>query len=133
MAGLTQREARERAARVRVSYYEVEFDLDVGDDEFRSVTTVEFESDRPGESTFLEVRPRVLRSVVFNGRPLDVGTLADGRLPLPGLLTANTVIVVADMAYSNEGQGLHRFVDPADGETYLYGHCAVDAAPLMRH
>ena len=26
------------------------------------------------------------------------------------------------MAYSNTGEGLHRFVDPADGETYLYAH-----------
>ena len=29
-------------------------------------------------------------------------------------------MVDADFAYSSSGQGLHRSVDPADGEVYLY-------------
>ena len=32
------------------------------------------------------------------------------------------------MAYSNTGEGLHRFVDPADGQTYLYAHMFLDGA-----
>ena len=35
------------------------------------------------------------------------------------------------MAYSRDGQGLHRAVDPADGEAYLYGHAFLAAAPRM--
>ena len=30
------------------------------------------------------------------------------------------------MAYSNTGEGMHRFVDPADGETYLYAMSFLD-------
>ena len=32
------------------------------------------------------------------------------------------------MAYSNTGEGMHRFVDPADGETYLYAMTFLDDA-----
>ncbi len=32
----------------------------------------------------------------------------------------NELIVVADFAYTNTGEGLHRFVDPVDQEVYLY-------------
>ena len=35
------------------------------------------------------------------------------------------------MAYSRDGQGLHRAVDPADGEHYVYGHLFLDAAPRV--
>ena len=30
------------------------------------------------------------------------------------------------MAYSSTGEGMHRFVDPADGETYLYAQFFMD-------
>ena len=32
------------------------------------------------------------------------------------------------MAYSNTGEGLHRFIDPADGEVYLYAQTFLDDA-----
>ena len=35
------------------------------------------------------------------------------------------------MAYSHDGQGLHRSTDPADGEDYVYGHLFLDAAPTV--
>ena len=35
------------------------------------------------------------------------------------------------MRYSRDGQGLHRAVDPADGEHYVYGHLFLDAAPTV--
>ncbi|WP_036327904.1 hypothetical protein, partial [Microbacterium sp. B19] len=30
------------------------------------------------------------------------------------------LVVDADCEYTNTGEGLHRFVDPVDGEVYLY-------------
>ena len=44
----------------------------------------------------------------------------EGGLPLPGLAEQNTLVVDADCRYSNTGEGLHRFVDPEDGQVYLY-------------
>ena len=32
------------------------------------------------------------------------------------------------MAYSSAGAGMHRFTDPADGQTYLAAHCGLDNA-----
>jgi len=41
---------------------------------------------------------------------------------------ANELRVEADMPYSRTGAGLHRFTDPADGQTYLAWHAGVDHA-----
>ena len=35
------------------------------------------------------------------------------------------------MAYSHDGQGLHRATDPADDLDYVYGHLFLDAAPSV--
>ena len=36
--------------------------------------------------------------------------------------------MVGTFAYTNTGEGLHRFVDPVDGEVYLYTEFAVAEA-----
>ncbi|MQY35026.1 Aminopeptidase N [Streptomyces sp. RB17] len=131
MTRLTHWEAQERASATKLGTYDVELDLTTGDTVFRSTTVVTFSATTPGGSTFLELRPATLHSVVLNGRPLDPAALADGRIRLTGLRAQNTVTVVADMAYSQDGQGIHRTVDAADGETYVWAHCAVDAAPRV--
>src|SRR6266496_4124183 len=46
----------------------------------------------------------------------------------PALASVVDLFVRATMAYSNSGEGLHRFVDPADGQTYLYANPFLDAA-----
>jgi aminopeptidase N len=47
--------------------------------------------------------------------------VSDGvRIQLPDLAADNELTVVADAPYMNTGEGLHRFVDPVDGEVYLY-------------
>ena len=35
------------------------------------------------------------------------------------------------MPFRNDGEGLHRSVDPADGRHYVYGMCFMDAAPTI--
>lgn len=63
-----------------------------------------------------------MHEAVLNGTPLDVATaFQDSRIALPGLLAGeNELRVVADCAYTNTGEGLHRFVDPVDDQAYLY-------------
>lgn len=131
MTTLVATEARERASTTRLHSYDVELDLTVDGTVFRSVTVVTFSATDPGGSTFPELRPATLHSVVLNGRRLDSAALAGGRIQLSGLSAENTVTVTADMAYSRDGQGLHRSVDPVDGETYVWAHCATDAAPRV--
>ncbi len=127
---LTRTEAQARAALLDVRAYALDLDLTRGDELFGCTSTISFGAE-PGGSTFVDVQPAALLSATLNGRPLDVGTLADGRLPLTDLAADNELVVTADMAYSREGQGLHRYVDPGDGNVYTYAQTFLDAAPRM--
>jgi aminopeptidase N len=118
---LTRAEAVERAAVVaHVDSYRVELDLTRGAKVFGSKTTVTFAA-TPGASTFIDAITDSVHSVTLNGRELDVDAVSDGvRIQLPNLEAENVLVVDADALYMNTGEGLHRFVDPVDGEVYLY-------------
>lgn len=130
MPSLTRAEAVDRAATITVESYTIDLDLTVGETEFSSTSTIEFRA-TTGAATFVEVAPATLIRVRLNDVDLDPATLDDNRLPLSELAGRNTLTVEARMAYSNSGQGLHRFVDPADGETYLYAMSFLDDAPRI--
>lgn len=110
---------------------DVDLDLDQGAETFGSRTRIAFDCAEPGATTFVDVRPVELRSMRLNGIAVDVAGLVDGRVELVGLDAENVLEVEATMAYSRDGQGLHRAVDPADGEHYVYGHLFLDAAPRV--
>jgi aminopeptidase N len=118
---LTRAEAIERAGVVTaVDSYAIDLDLTTGPTTFSSTTVIRF-SATAGASTFVDLVAPSVREVVLNGRSLDVAQLfADSRIALDGLEAENELTVVADCAYTNTGEGLHRFVDPVDGEVYLY-------------
>ena len=116
---LTRLEAQERKATVDVSNYDITLDLTAGEETFRSTTVVTFTA-TPGASTFIDAIIRTAHSVNLNGVELDP-SVADGvRIQLDNLAADNVLTVVADAEYTNTGEGLHRFVDPVDGEVYLY-------------
>ncbi|MFD5163673.1 aminopeptidase N [Streptomyces hawaiiensis] len=126
---LSRDEARERAALLSVDGYEVSLDLRsaVGEDSgdgprtFRSVTTIRFRCSEPGAGTFADLIAPSVTAVSLNGRDLDPGEVFDGsRITLEDLAADNELVVDARCAYSRTGEGLHRFVDPEDGEVYLY-------------
>lgn len=121
---LTRIEAQERKALVEVESYDIELDLTTSETTFRSMTSVKFTA-TPGASTFIDAITSEVHSVVLNGSELGAG-VADGvRIQLDGLAPVNELVVVADFAYTNTGEGLHRFVDPVDGEVYLYSQFEV--------
>ncbi|ANW20198.1 aminopeptidase N [Streptomyces clavuligerus] len=131
---LTRDEARLRAELLSVDGYEVALDLRsaVGDDPagdgdgprtFRSLTTIRFRCARPGASSFADLLAPSVTAVTLNGESLDPARVFDGsRIALEGLAAENVLVVDAQCAYSRTGEGLHRFVDPEDGEVYLYTH-----------
>ncbi|MFK4728436.1 aminopeptidase N [Agromyces mediolanus] len=127
-ANLTRVEAEERAAIVGSPSYEVVLDLTDDGETFRSETTVRFGA-APGAATFIEANTRTVHEIVLNGRTLDPAEVSDGvRILLDGLAERNELRVVSTNAYTNTGEGLHRFVDPVDGERYLYTEFAVAEA-----
>ena len=117
---LTRIEAAERRAVVDTHSYDVTLDLTTGDETFLSTTTVKFAA-KEGASTFIDAITASVDSVVLNGEPLDVASVNDGvRIQLKDLKAENELTVVSHPRYTNTGEGLHRFVDPVDGEVYLY-------------
>ncbi|WP_328538735.1 aminopeptidase N [Streptomyces sp. NBC_00344] len=126
---LTRDEARRRAELLSVEGYEVALDLrsaigdgpDNGLRTFRSVTTIRFRSQQAGVSAFADLIAPSLNTVTLNGQALDPAVVFDGaRIALEGLAAENVLVVDAQCAYSRTGEGMHRFVDPEDGEVYLY-------------
>ncbi|MER5882201.1 aminopeptidase N [Streptomyces sp. NPDC001941] len=121
---LTREEAQLRARLLTVDSYAIDLDLSGAQEggTFRSVTTVRFESAEDGAETFIDLVAPAVHEVVLNGRALDVAAaFRDSRIALKHLRQgANELVVVADCAYTNTGEGLHRFVDPVDQQAYLY-------------
>ena len=119
---LTVDEARARSALVEGIAYRIELDLTGArqDPTFRSVTVLTF-SAIPGTATFLDLIASEVHEVVLNGEALDrAKVVAGNRIMLPLLVASNEVRVVADCWYTTTGEGMHRFADPVDRETYLY-------------
>jgi aminopeptidase N len=121
---LTRLEAQERRAVVDTHSYEIDLDLTRGPEVFGSRTVVRF-SAAAGASTFIDLIARDVREITLNGRSIDAAAFADSRIALDGLEAENELVVDADALYTNTGEGLHRFVDPVDGEVYLYSQFEV--------
>ncbi|GAB2954641.1 aminopeptidase N [Streptomyces pseudoechinosporeus] len=121
---LTREEAQQRAKLLTVDSYEIDLDLSGAQEggTFRSVTTVRFDSVENGAQSFIDLVAPTVHEVILNGDHLDADELfKDSRIALPGILEGRNVLrVVADCAYTNTGEGLHRFVDPVDQQAYLY-------------
>ncbi|MFD3518824.1 aminopeptidase N [Streptomyces sp. NPDC058657] len=148
MSVLTRDEAQTRARLLDVQRYTIDLDLTgegpaegvaeshaatgEADATFDSRTVIRFTvseaaaADGPVD-TFVELRPALLRSVTLDGHPLDPAALDGNRFPLTGLTAGpHELHVDAAMRYSRTGEGMHRFTDPADGETYVYTQLFLD-------
>ncbi|UOB12883.1 aminopeptidase N [Streptomyces sp. HP-A2021] len=121
---LTREEAQQRAKLLAVESYEIELDLSGAQEggTYRSVTTVRFDVTENGAESFIDLVAPAVHEVTLNGDSLDPAEVfADSRIALRGLLEGRNILrVVADCAYTNTGEGLHRFVDPVDDQAYLY-------------
>ena len=132
MPSLTRAEAIARAALLTVDAVDVDLDLDRGTELFGSRTTIRFTCREPGASTFVDLRPRAAargdaqRPARSTRHPSSTGGWRS-----TASRADNVLEVDATMAYSHDGQGLHRSTDPADGEDYVYGHLFLDAAPTV--
>ncbi|KUM38840.1 aminopeptidase N [Arthrobacter sp. EpRS71] len=121
---LSRDDAAIRSALITTHSYDVTLDVrDAADPAvagYPSTSTVTFSAE-PGSATFLDFISGGVESVVLNGRRLDVESVVDrDRIILDGLAAENTVTVTGTALYSRSGEGMHRFVDPADGLCYLY-------------
>ena len=122
---LTRAEAQERRAVIDTQSYAVTLDLTKGEEVFGSRSVVRFTA-TPGSYTFIDLIARDVREISLNGEQLDPSSVfSDSRIALADLQAENELVVDADCEYTNTGEGLHRFVDPVDGEVYLYSQFEV--------
>ncbi|MFC5996718.1 aminopeptidase N [Pseudonocardia hispaniensis] len=134
---LTRTEAERRAALLEVADYAIVLDLtdgagSPGDSTFATTTTLRFRSREPGADSWIDLVAAEVTAATLNGRELDVsGYREDDGIALPGLAADNELTVVATGRYMNTGEGLHRFVDPVDGEVYLYSQFETADAKRM--
>ena len=123
---LTSKEAAERSAILKLDNYKVDLDLTTGDETFYSKAVITF-SATPGSNTFIDVVSKRIINATLNGKAVDFSNYDGESLFLNNLAAENELIVEMEAIYSKTGEGLHRFVDPADGEVYLYSqHQAAD-------
>ncbi|WP_460468816.1 aminopeptidase N [Calidifontibacter terrae] len=120
---LTWQECDARGDQITVTAARVELDLTTAPTEsatFTSRTTLVFDS--TGPATWIDLVADEIEAVELNGAAIEPAY--DGaRLLLHDLAGHNTVIVTARCRFSRTGEGMHRFLDPQDGRTYLYTHC----------
>ncbi|WP_448388552.1 aminopeptidase N [Microbacterium aurum] len=120
-ANLTRDETAARAAGIRLQTIDVELDLrgahDADAETFSTAATLAFEADV--DATWIDFIGASVDAVIVNGEERAVDW--DGaRVHIDDLAADNTVEIRGTGRYSTSGEGLHRFVDPLDGEVYLY-------------
>jgi aminopeptidase N len=121
---LQRDEAAARSALISTTSYDISLDVRQAPDPavagYPSRSVINFTA-RPGASTFLDFIGSQVHSVSLNGKGLSLEEVVDGaRIRLDNLQAENQVTVTGTALYSRSGEGMHRFVDPADGRCYLY-------------
>ncbi len=117
---MTRDEARERAALITVTSYQIDLDLTGDDTTFASRSVIRFRTATPGASTFVNLTAPSVSAITLNGEAVDTQAFDGHRIALTGLAAENLLEVDAECAYSRSGEGLHRFTDPTDDRVYLY-------------
>ena len=123
---LTRTEAEARAARVSHVSYHLHFRVERGRDHYDGEVTIGFQLHGAGD-LFLDFRGKQIELLEVNGAPIEEPDWNGYRLVLPDAALEhavgdehNTVRIVYENAYDHSGEGFHQFIDPEDGEEYLY-------------
>jgi len=120
---LTRDEAAARAARVGRIAYEVALELSADRTTYRGDARLAFPV-RDSADLFLDFRGGVVERLEVNGTVVERPERPGSRIVLPGWLLApeTRVHLVYENEYDRNGDGFHRFVDPVDGEVYVYSN-----------
>ncbi|CAN5674613.1 aminopeptidase N [soil metagenome] len=120
---LTQVEAVERAGRVSDVAYTLVIDLRLGQRTYRGRCTLDFSVHDLARPLFIDFKGGRIDEFTVNGS-IVVPQREGDRIVLPAAFLSKRVHVEA--RYENDfdtgGDGLHRFVDPEDGQEYLYSN-----------
>ena len=120
---LTQLEAEARAARISDVSYEFTLDLQAGDKHYRGTGAVRFNDSGQGD-TFIDLTGSTIQFLSLNGVSIDHPDWSGHRIALPGelLRPENSLVFTYENEYDHSGDGFHQFIDPEDGQEYLYSN-----------
>jgi aminopeptidase N len=121
---LTRDEARTRAGLISDVAYSIGLVVtgNAKDEVFESESVITFDA-RTDATTFVDLTARTVSSLVVNGETLTPGFNGFRISGIPVRSGRNEIKVTAQCLYGHTGVGMHRVVDPIDGEVYLYTHC----------
>ncbi len=127
-ANISRDDARARSKVVNLTSYEVTVDLTgtaldgsplaEPDETFVSTSTIRFTS--TGEPTYVDLIADAVLDATLDDEDLDTGAFGDSRFYVAPSEGEHVLSITALCRYSHTGEGLHRFVDPADQAVYLY-------------
>ena len=121
---LTQEEAELRFNWVSDVKYNVVISLIKGIDKYAGATTITFKK-KAGQGQmpkelFADFRGKVLTKCELNGQPIKKFCRQRIHFETAQLQEENTLVVEFENSFVHNGQGPHRFTDPADGEDYIW-------------
>ncbi|WP_347349519.1 aminopeptidase N [Nigerium sp.] len=127
-ANITRAEARRRSESLTAESYAVTLDLtgagpedrplERQDAQFLSMTRARFRS--TDADTDINLIADEVIEASLDGEPLPTEAFDGEHLAFHVAEGEHELVVTAVCRYSRTGEGLHRFVDPADGRVYLY-------------
>ncbi|WP_392507131.1 aminopeptidase N [Naumannella halotolerans] len=127
-ANITRAEAQARSALISTHHYHVTVDLTgrfpdgsplpEPESTFGASSSITFTSG--AGQTHVDVIAERLLGARLDGEPIPTDGFDGTRLPITLTEGDHRLEVTAIHRYSRSGEGLHRFVDPADGKIYLY-------------
>ncbi len=128
LRSLTHQEARERSSLLGLQHYDIAVDMTglAEGNELRAVSTIRFTSE-PGAATFVDCAADVM-SATLNGDEIAADAIGDSRIALANLRSDNVLIVESVQGSTDQGTGVHRSVDPADGRVYVWTSFEPDEA-----
>jgi aminopeptidase N len=119
---LSQAQAHARKARVSEITYALDVDLVSQADAYLGTVGIEFLLKGAEQNLNIDFTGGAVSQVMVNGSQVEVNY--NGffiKLPAAALADgANQVEITYSHPFDQDGTGLHRFVDPEDGATYLY-------------
>ncbi|MEO7118814.1 MAG: aminopeptidase N [Candidatus Limnocylindrales bacterium] len=119
---LTQSEARARAAQISDVAYTLVIDIAGGKETYLGDCTLTFTVSALDVPLFIDFLGRV-ESMSIDGEAVEPRIDGDRLVLEPGRLRPRmSVRVRYENRFDSSGDGLHRFVDPEDGEEYLYSN-----------
>ena len=117
---LTEADASARAERGSDCRYELALDLTKGAPTYRGDVTIAFALEGAGDVT-LNFRGKRIERLALNGAEAPFAWLGrELTLPASALGPRNTLRIEYENDYDHGGDGFHQFIDPEDGEEYLY-------------